>query len=122
MMRWLHLPILKPIWKEKVIRFIETNLVTVLSAWVQDQGLPGDLCFNETYETWFANIGGLFFQIHVEPEHASAIIDLMIQDQSLNNFGEALHRLGTYKSHFYGTCDAGVAKFRLQKFQEVRVD
>ena len=83
MMRWLHLPILKPTWKEKVIRFIETNLVTVLSVWVQDQGLPRDLCFNEAYETWFANIGGLFFEIHIEPEHASTIVDLMIQDQFL---------------------------------------
>ncbi len=117
MMRWLRLPILKPTWKEKVIRFIETNLVAVLSAWVQDQRLPGEICFNETYETWFANIGGLFFQIHVEPAHASAIIDLMIQDQSLNNFGEALHRLGHINPIFMGRVmqallDSGYRNFK----------
>ena len=102
MMRWLHLPILKSAWKEQVIRFVETNLVAVLSAWVQDQGLPKKLCFNETYETWFANTGGLFSKIHVEPEHASAIVNLMVQDRSLLNLGEVLHRLGHINPIFMG--------------------
>ncbi len=93
MMRWLHFPILKPTWKEQVIRFIETNLVAVLSAWVQNQGLPEGLCFDKD-EIWFANVGGLFSQVHVAPEHASAIVDLMMHDQPLVNLGEALHRLG----------------------------
>ena len=100
--RWLHLPILKPTWKEIIIRFIQTNLVGVLSTWMQDQGLPKGLCFNETCETWFANVGGLFSGIHVEPEHASAIADLMIRDQSLANFGEVLQRLGNINPIFMG--------------------
>ena len=102
MIRWLHLPILKPTWKEKIIRFTETNLVDVLSTWMQDQGLPKGLCFNETCETWFANVGRLFSEIHVEPEHASAIADLMIRDQSLANFGEVLQRLGNINPIFMG--------------------
>ncbi len=118
MMRWLHLPILKPTWREKVIRFIETNLVAVLSAWVQDQGLPRYLCFNETYETWFANIGELFVEIPVEPEHASAIVDLMIQDQFLNNFGKALHCLGHINPIFMGRVVQALLDSRYRNFKE----
>lgn len=102
MIRWLHLPILKPKWSEKIVGFIQTHLVDVLSTWMHDQGLPTGLCFNETCETWFANVGGLFSEVQVEPEHATFIADLMIRDQSMANFGGVLHRLGDINSIFMG--------------------
>jgi len=120
-MRWLHLPILKPEWKDQIIRFIEANLVAVLSAWEQDQGPRWGLCFNETSETWFTNIRELFFDIRVEPEDASAIIDQMIQGRFLNNFGESLHRLGNINPIFMGRIvqallDSGYKNFKTSKW------
>ena len=101
MMRWLHLPLLKPTWKAKVIRFIETNLVRVLSVWMQDRVLFGGLRFNETSETWFANVGELFSEIYVDPEHASTLVDFMARDLP-TDLGGILHRLGKINPIFMG--------------------
>ena len=85
---------------------------------MHDQGLPTRLCFNETCETWFANVGGLFSEVHVEPEHASAIADLMTQDQSMANFGEVLQRLGDINSIFMGNVLQALLVSSYRNFKE----
>ena len=120
MMRWLHLPLLKPTWKAKVIQFIETNLVRVLSVWMQDRGLFEGLCFNETSETWFANLGELFSEIYVDPAHASTLVDFMARELPAD-LGGILHRLEKINPIFMGRVlrallDSGYRNFEISEW------
>ncbi len=118
MMRWLHFPILKLTWKEKIIRFLETELVAVLSAWMQDQGLVKGLCFNETFDTWLATIGELFSQVQVDPKQASELVGLMIRDGFCVNFGEVLQCLGNINPIFMGNVLQGLVVSNYGNFSE----